>query len=127
MAIAFILTAGAPSLAADTSGVFWMGGGVGATTCPVFVRVMDSVKGASNLEYVKNTQGFTMFLSGFQTAYNSQTAVTCDIFHRVNFDQALAWVDNFCRQNPLSNFGSAVVALGDELHPRRSMVCEKIR
>ncbi len=65
-----------PSIAASadttTGRVYHIGGGVGAVECPRFVATMDRAKkaGAGTLEYVNEINGFEMYVSGFQTAYN---------------------------------------------------------
>jgi len=115
------------AVAADaTSGRFFMGGGVGAVECPKFVASIDRAKkhGSGTIGYANETQGYVMFMFGFQTAYNLQTADTCDIFGDFSPDQLLAWTENYCRNKPLEKFGSAVVALAEEVHPVRLRSCK---
>ena len=113
-------------LGADAPGKYIVGGGVGNIDCPRFVSTMDRAKkfGAGSVGYVNETQGFLMYVLGFQTAYNLQTPQTCDIFDTFTSDQLLAWLENYCRAQPLERFGAAVVALAKELHPRRSQSCK---
>jgi hypothetical protein len=125
-AVATLAMAPAFILAADTPGKYIFGGGVGSVDCPRFVSTMDRAKkfGAGSVGYVNETQGFLMYVLGFQTAYNLQTPQTCDIFDTFTSDQLLAWLENYCRAQPLERFSSAVVALAKEVHPRRSQSCK---
>jgi hypothetical protein len=111
---------------ADDKGRYWHGGGVGSTECPKFIETMSRAKrhGLGTLGYANETQGYVMFLAGFQTAYNSQTPKTCDVFAGINADQRLAWIENYCQQNPLEKFSAAAVALAVEVHPRRLQSCK---
>lgn len=113
------------SVAEDKSGRFISGGGAGAVDCPKFVQSMDLAKasGIGTLGYVKEINGYLMFILGFQTAYNLQTPDTCNIFDSVSGDQMLAWAENYCRANPLERFGDAVIKLAKEVHPRRKKSC----
>ena len=79
--------------------------------------------GLGTVGYVNETSGFVMFLTGFQTAYNVQTPNTCDIFGAFSTDQLLAWAENYCRREPLKKFSTAVVALAEEVHPKRVQSC----
>lgn len=108
------------------SGRYIYGGGVGAVECPRFVEVMETAKidKEGSVEYAIKTQGYVMYLSGFQTAYNIQTPNTCDIFDGLSGNQLLAWTENYCQANPLKKFSSSVVALAQEVYPNRSQKCK---
>ena len=108
------------------SGMYIVGGGVGSIECPKFVATMERAKaaGLGSLGYANEIYGYGMYLAGFQTAYNMQTPQTCDVFGEFTSDQRLAWLENFCRGQPLEKFGSAVVALSKEVHPRRVQSCK---
>jgi hypothetical protein len=123
----FLATAFSTSaFGADRSGQYWNGGGVGAAECPAFVASMERARkhGIGTAGYVNETQGAAMFLAGFQIAYNKQTPATCDIFNGLSYDQLLAWTENFCRQNPLEKYSSAVTALAAEVAPKRLKTCQ---
>lgn len=114
------------ALGADNKlGRFWHGGGVGATECPMFVATMEHARkqGTGTIGYVTETQGYVMFIAGFQTAYNMQTQDTCDIFSGFSSTQLLTWAENYCRQQPLGKFSAAIVAMAQEVHPRRLQSC----
>ena len=115
-----------PSHAADQQGRYWHGGGVGAVECPTFLQTMERAKrsGLGSVEYVSQTQSFVMFLSGFQTAYNLKTPDTCNVFADVSVNQQLFWIENYCRRNSVEVFSATVVALAEEVHPRRLLSCK---
>jgi hypothetical protein len=124
---AALLTLATPhAIPADEQGRYWHGGGVGAVECPAFVDSLERARrsGLGSIEYVTQTQGYVMFLSGFQTAYNLRSAETCSIFSGVSVDQKLFWIENYCRRNPIEKFSGAVVALAAEVHPRRQRSCK---
>jgi len=76
--------------------------------------------GVGTVRYVNETQGFTMYLLGFQTGYNMLAEDTYDIFPARDGEYPLlSWVENFCRAHPTSNFGNGVVALANEIRPKR--------
>lgn len=108
------------------SGRYIYGGGVGAVECPKFVEIMQTAKThkLDSLGYVYETQGFLMYIAGFQTAYNLQTPNTCDIFDGLSDNQLLAWAETYCQTHPLKKFNSAVVALAQEVYPNRSQKCK---
>jgi hypothetical protein len=126
LAAAQLTLASPHATSADEQGRYWHGGGVGAVECPAFVETLERAKraGLGSIEYVSQTQGYVMFLSGSQTAYNLRTAETCNIFSGVSTDQKLFWIENYCRRNPLEKFSGAVVALAEEVHPRRQRSCK---
>ena len=116
------------SYSADADGRFWLGGGVGSVKCPQFVASMEKARslGIGSVGYVKETQGFTMYLLGFQTGYNMSTQDTCDIFLGEEKEYPLlSWAENYCRTNASSRFADAVVALSRDRHPKRQRVCSK--
>jgi hypothetical protein len=113
---------------ADTEGHFWLGGGTGGVMCPQFVASMEKARslGIDSVGYTTETQGYTMYLLGFQTGYNMSTKNTCDIFPRDEKAYSLlSWVENYCRANASSRFADGVVALSKDRHPKRQRVCSK--
>ncbi len=127
-ALAVLLIAGfavGAAHAADATGQYFTGGGVGSTECPTFVADMEQAKatGIGSLNYARTMHGYTMFVAGFQSAYNMQTPATCDIFPKISINQALAWVDNYCRKEPLKTFASGVAELAYSQHSARKQSC----
>jgi len=113
---------------ADTEGRFGVGGGTGAVKCPQFVASMEKARsfGIGSVGYVSETQGFTMYLLGFQTGYNMSTKDTCDIFPvEEEVYSLLSWLENYCRANASSPFVVAVAALSNDRYPKRQRVCSK--
>lgn len=111
-----------PAHGADANGNYIVGGGAGGVRCPDYVATMERARSHSigSLRYVQETQGFTMFLLGFQTGYNMSTPDTYDIFPGTEGDYPLlSWVENYCRANPTLRFGDGVIALAREVHPKR--------
>lgn len=122
----FFVVSSTVALGADNaSGRYWHGGGVGAIECPTFVATMARAKkhGLGTAGYATETQGYVMFISGFQSAYNLQTPNTCDVFNGFSNDQLLSWAENYCRAQPLEKFSNSVVAMAQELHARRLQSC----
>lgn len=110
----------------DANGLYMKGGGAGGVECPDFVKSMSVAKaaGVGTLGYVEEIQGFAAFLSGYQTAFNNQTANTCDIFAGVSINQMLSWVENYCKQNPLETYASGVVELSSSVYKKRRQSCK---
>ena len=76
-----------------------VGSGLGTTECPGFVESMGKAKDQKPgvTGYPGELQGFAMFVSGFQTAYNLQTPQTCDIFAGWNNNQAESYFSRMRR------------------------------
>jgi len=105
-----------------------LGGGAGAVKCLQFVASMEKARslGIGSVGFVTETQGFTMYLLGFQTGYNMSTKDTCDIFPDEEKEYSLlSWVENYCRANVSSRFADAVIALSKDRHSKRQRVCSK--
>ena len=59
------------------------------------------------------------WIFGYVTAYNLQTPDTQDILGQTDREAILLWLENYCKQNPLTDFAEAMEPLTDELHPKR--------
>jgi hypothetical protein len=103
----------APAFASDADGSYYVGGGAGAVTCPEFSDVMRAARagGIGSVQYVHQTEGYTMYVLGYQTGYNQQAPATYNIFANISPDQALAWIDNYCQAHPLGTFSEGLRAL----------------
>jgi hypothetical protein len=115
----------APAPAAAASQGYIVASGPASTDCPGFIDTVGKARmqKAGSTGYAGDMQGFAMFVSGFQTAYNLQTPETCDIFAGWNNNQVLDWLEKFCRANPKERFGAGVIALAKERYPSRSKKC----
>lgn len=113
VALAICLIVLSPAFASDADGNYYVGGGAGAVTCPEFSDVMRVARtdGIGSAQYVRQTEGYTMYVLGYQTGYNQQAPATYNIFANISPDQALAWVDNYCQAHPLSTFSQGLRAL----------------
>jgi len=126
--VTVLLFFGQNAHSADTEGLYWTGGGVGAVKCPQFVASMEKARslGIGSVEFATELQGFYMFLAGFETGYNMSTADTCQIFPDAgNKYSLLSWAENYCRINASTNFANAVIALSKDRYPRRQRICPK--
>lgn len=112
---------------ADIEGNFWRGGGTGGVMCPQFVASMEKARslGIDSVDFANATQGYTMYLLGFQTGYNMSTKDTCNIFPNEDMYSLLSWAENYCRANATSRFADGVVALSKNNHSKRLRVCSK--
>jgi hypothetical protein len=121
------LTAANLTYAADQTGNFWRGGGVGGVACPEFVATMERARshGIDSPAYVNETQGYIMYIVGFRTGYNMSAAGTCDIFNGEEDDlyPLLVWSENWCRAHSKRTFSDAVIALAVEKQPGRMKRC----
>jgi hypothetical protein len=109
------------------SGAYVVGGGVGGVECRQYTAALAQAEpyGVGSPEYDAATYGFTMYLSGFRTAYNLQTPDTCDVFGRFTTQQLLGWLKYYCNSYPTRRFGSAVVTLAQGLHSGRVRSCQR--
>lgn len=111
--------------ASDTGGGFFIAGGAGGVTCPNFVSVMERARldGTGSVAYANETQGFTMYILGFETGYNMAEPSTYDVFpNETTAYPLLSWVENWCRVHPTAHFGEGVVALAKHSYPMRQQI-----
>lgn len=59
------------------------------------------------------------WINGYLTAINNITPDTYSIRVSVDKEGLLAWLDNYCKANPLFNLSDAISDLFRELYPRR--------
>ena len=62
---------------------------------------------------------YFVWLQGYVSHYNKVTAETVDIWQDMDFNGAILWIENFCRNHPLEDVHAAAIALIDELYPKR--------
>jgi len=126
--VAAILCLSATNVVAeDRDGAYAVGGGVGSVECSKFVSIIEQARyrWIATMGYVNDANAFAMYLAGFQTAYNHAAPDTCDIFNGVDYDRLLTWIEVYCRTNPSDRFGTATIALANELHPNRLRNCRQ--
>jgi len=59
------------------------------------------------------------WISGYVTAYNGWQVDTYDILGDAGVANVEAWVEKYCRENPLNNLSNAMAELVSGLHPTR--------
>ena len=62
---------------------------------------------------------FRSWALGYITAYNYQAPDTYDVRGQTDTSGILLWLENYCKQTPLTDFAQAMELLTDELHPKR--------
>ena len=63
-----------------------------------------------------------IYVSGWLSGYNYLTPNTYDIIPNHDIGTVMAWLDNFCKDNPKSNIEIALLRLTDDLYPKRVQV-----
>jgi hypothetical protein len=87
-------------------------------TCTEYVKLMASTHSESN------RRGFMWWHIGYLTALNVVgrtgfgTELNNDILKDINSEQIMAWMDNYCKNNPLSIQTDGATALAIELNNR---------
>lgn len=111
-----------PALGADGGGNYYLAGGVGAVMCPHFVAAMERARstGIGTVDFANATEGFAMYVLGFESGYNVAKSDTYDVFPSQNgVYPLLSWVENWCRVHPTARFGGGVVALAENRYANR--------
>lgn len=83
--------------------------GVTPITCGIYI--------SSYGPGTSNRVGLTSWLAGFVSAYNSYSTNN-NLLAGSDIESAMLWIENYCRQNPLSNFLEGTFALVDLLDGR---------
>ncbi len=102
--------AASPAMAADADGAYWS---QRPENCREIRRVLGSQE---RTPAVMNLRGW---VAGYITAYNRQTPETYDILGIKDFEDAMRFIDGFCKSQPLGNLTGAMEALTEELGPER--------
>ncbi len=58
------------------------------------------------------------WVAGYLSGSNVEADHPADVLGGTNFDGLMAWIDNYCRANPLDLVGTAALKLFDELKSR---------
>lgn len=85
-------------------------------SCGTYIAARDKER---NGDYVA-INAHIAWLLGYISAYNKQTPDTYDIRGGKELDALLVWLENYCKQHRLEEFGKAVNALVVELYPTRA-------
>ena len=62
---------------------------------------------------------YFVWLQGYFSHYNMVTPDTQDIWQDMDFNGAILWIENYCRNNPPDDINTAALALIKELYPQR--------
>ncbi len=90
-------------------------------SCGQYVAARDKARRG---EYRDQNLHFSWML-GYITAYNYQTPDTYDVRGQTDTLGILLWLENYCKQTPLTDFTVAMELLTDELHPKRTRKAPK--
>jgi hypothetical protein len=107
--------------AADASGQYWVGGGIGALPCTEFLNAMKEARqkgGLTSLEGALRINVWTTYVLGFQTGYNYAMPGVRDIFSAFGEDparQVLYGIEPWCERNPTERFGHALIVFAEGL------------
>ena len=102
-------------MAADRSGKFQVYG-VGYDSCGKFIVVISkSQKGKKN----KSLVPYSIWLEGYMSAFNALSENTFSLDTKADDTDRMAFIEKYCREKPLDGYFKAVLALMDELYPRR--------
>jgi len=112
------------SVAADKSGEYITGGGVGSVQCSQFVHDMEEARKAGGLRSPAGTSiisAWSEYVVGFQTGYNYAAPGVRDIFAPFGASPSidvLDKVDAWCQQHPSEIFGVALVNFVRTMEPK---------
>jgi hypothetical protein len=113
-----------PSLAADASGQYIVGGGVGSVPCTRFLNAMAGARekgGLKSVAGINEVIGFISYVNGFETGYDYSTPGVRDIFGAFGPDSAfdvLYGIEPWCQRNPTALFGSALIVFAESLRTK---------
>jgi hypothetical protein len=108
-------------LAADKTGKYQIGGGVGGLGCPVFLNIMATARQAGGLNSVAGTEhvaSLENYVLGFETGANAEPNGIVDIFSALGnepADSALYAIEPWCAEQPDKRFGEGVIELAKKL------------
>ena len=96
------------TLAADNTGNYavW---GMGKKSCYAFSKAIAESK----------TEHYKHYMKGFLTAYNIFTEQTYSISARMNENQIIEWLDEYCGENPMSSMENALTSFTFEHYDKR--------
>jgi hypothetical protein len=123
-ALLLLMALSAPVAASDTKKGMFVGGGVGAEVCPVFLNAMATARqrgGASTSAGLLVVTGYVHYVLGFQTGFNSEAEGIYDIFASLGPDAAfnvLYAVEPWCAKHPAEKFGNALLVLAYQLREK---------
>lgn len=112
------------SVAADKSGEYITGGGVGSVQCSQFVHDMEEARKAGGLHSAAGTSIMSVwseYVVGFQTGYNYVAPDVRDIFAPFGSSPSIDVLDKvepWCQKHPSEIFGVALVNFVRTIEPK---------
>ena len=96
------------SMAVDSSGNYavW---GIGKKSCFGFNKDLEA----------NNIEKYNHYIKGFLTAYNIFTEKTYSITGKMNNDQVVAWLNEYCDDNPMSGLETALTSFTFDHYDKR--------
>jgi len=104
-------------MAVDSKGKYE---GQGTRSCGEWVK--DS-KGA-DVVAIWNNVADVNWITGYITAYNTQTPDVYNILGNTDVESVRLWMDKYCQENPLSNLAKGMESLTKELWPNRKRTAD---
>ncbi|MDH4554791.1 hypothetical protein E8F11_06305 [Pseudomonas sp. BN417] len=104
-----------PVHAADSNGMFNVQG-LGNHSCGKFIEAANQANNQSNWSSWNNYASYT---AGYITGLNEYLNSTHDLMRSTDMDGVMAYIEKFCRENPLEDFHDGLQALTTELYPKR--------
>ena len=104
--------------AADETGRYYDGGGIGATPCVEFVSAMEAARRHTyrSVSYWKEIDGYVSYVAGFWTGFNYGWRGRQNIFDGWGIEEILGKLEGVCRENPNAQFHHSLVLL---ISPRK--------
>jgi hypothetical protein len=118
---AITYTRSLPLSAADSSGQYLVGGGVGGLPCTQFLNAMAEARqegGLTSIAGANRINVYQEYVLGFETAYNYATPGVRDIFSAFGPSPAndvLYGIEPWCQHNPAELFGKALIVFAERL------------
>jgi hypothetical protein len=84
--------------------------GEAGTTCRTWTQARQTKSRKAGLS--------AQWVAGYLSGSNVEADHPADVLVGTNFDGLMAWIDNYCRANPLDLVGTAALKLFDELKSR---------
>jgi hypothetical protein len=90
--------------------------GHGGNSCGAYLEVLN--KGRSGHGYSEENE-YIDWARGYLSGYNRYMSNTYSILGQTDLEGSMAFIEKYCRENPLSQFGEAVEKLIIRLYPNR--------
>jgi hypothetical protein len=99
--------------AADETGRFITGGGVGELRCVEFVSAMEQARRHPyhSVQYWRSIDEYVQYVTGFWTGFNHGWEGRQNIFEGWAVEEILGKLEGICRENPTTKFYGALVLL----------------